>query len=151
MSIFVARIPPIVSSQELRKIFEKFGQLTEFDVKRTFAFISYPDIKSAEKAIEEVNGKQIDGLELAVVDIERVIVLIKMINIIDLDMHYHHIAEEVDLIAEVEVQVEVEAETLSSSQITIFIFFKICINFFFTFKTLEEERRQKLKQKFIFI
>jgi RNA recognition motif-containing protein len=67
MNIYVGNIAHAVSEEELRQAFEVFGEVAEvrlitdkFSGKpKGFGFIEMPSKEEAEKAIEEMNGKDL--------------------------------------------------------------------------------------------
>ena len=72
-NIFVKNIAPEVSNRELYELFKKFGEI--FSVKlaldysgksKRYGFVQYRDPASADKAIAEMNGKEIRGRKLIV-------------------------------------------------------------------------------------
>jgi RNA recognition motif-containing protein len=67
MDIFVGNLPLDVGQNDLREIFEKFGEVTEVRLIKEkshgkfkgYAFIEMPSKEEAQKAIEETNGKDL--------------------------------------------------------------------------------------------
>ena len=74
MNIYVGNLTFDVSEDDLREAFEQFGEITEVRMimdKRSgkskgFCFIEMPSKDEAEKAIEEMNGKEFKGRDLNV-------------------------------------------------------------------------------------
>jgi RNA recognition motif-containing protein len=74
MNIYVGNLTFDVSEDDLREAFEQFGEITEVRLimdKRSgkskgFCFIEMPSKDEAEKAIEEMNGKEFKGRDLNV-------------------------------------------------------------------------------------
>ena len=74
MNIYVGNLAHQVTDEELRQAFEEFGQVTEARIimdkfsgeSRGFGFVEMPSKEEAEKAIEEMNGKDIKGSEVKV-------------------------------------------------------------------------------------
>ena len=74
MNLFVAGLPFDMEEGELQEIFEEFGKVNSAKVildretrkSRGFGFVEMPDTAEAEKAIEALNGSQIDGRNIAV-------------------------------------------------------------------------------------
>ncbi len=66
MTIYVGNLLFDVSEGDLREMFEKFGEVTEVRLimdkfsgkSKGFGFIEMPSQEEAEKAIEEMNGKE---------------------------------------------------------------------------------------------
>jgi len=74
MNIYVGNLARQVTDEELRQAFEGFGQVAEARIimdkfsgeSRGFGFVEMPAKEEAEKAIEEMNGKDLKGRELNV-------------------------------------------------------------------------------------
>jgi len=69
MNIYVGNLLFDVTEDELRELFEPFGQVTEVRMimdkfsgkSKGFGFIEMPSKEEAEKAIEELNAKDLKG------------------------------------------------------------------------------------------
>ncbi len=74
MNIYVGNLPNEATEDEVRQAFEGFGQVTEVRIitdrfsgeSRGFGFVEMPSKAEAEKAIEEMNGKELKGRALNV-------------------------------------------------------------------------------------
>jgi len=74
MNIFVGSLPFHVEEAELRSIFEEYGEVTSAKIitdkfsgkSRGFGFIEMSDDELAQKAIEELNGAELDGRTIVV-------------------------------------------------------------------------------------
>ena len=74
MNIFVGNLPFSASRSELEQIFGEYGAIDSAAVindretgrSRGFGFVEMPDAGEAKKAIEELNGYEIDGRALTV-------------------------------------------------------------------------------------
>ena len=74
MNIYVGNLARQVTDEELRQAFEAFGQVAEARIimdkfsgeSRGFGFVEMPSKEEAEKAIEEMNGKDLKGRALNV-------------------------------------------------------------------------------------
>lgn len=74
MNLYVGNLLFDVSESDLREAFEQFGQVTEVRLimdkfsgkSKGFCFIEMPSKDEAEKAIEEMNGKEFMGRALNV-------------------------------------------------------------------------------------
>ena len=74
MNIYVGNLVFDVSEDDLREAFEQFGEITEVRLimdkfsgkSKGFGFIEMPSKDEAEKAIEEMNGKEFKGRALSV-------------------------------------------------------------------------------------
>ncbi|CDO65001.1 alternative splicing factor ASF-1, putative [Plasmodium reichenowi] len=71
--LYVGNIPGSATRQELIKIFEEYGKISDIDIKynrnsngTNYAFIEYENPKSAEKTIQKRNGKKFKGYMLKV-------------------------------------------------------------------------------------
>jgi RNA recognition motif-containing protein len=74
MNIYVGNLSFDVTEDQLKELFGPFGQVTEVRLimdkfsgkSKGFGFIEMPSKEEAEKAIEELNGKDMDGREITV-------------------------------------------------------------------------------------
>lgn len=74
MNIFVGSLPYSLSESDLRQFFEEYGEVTSVKIindkfsgrSKGFGFIEMPDDASATKAIEELNGAEVDGRSIVV-------------------------------------------------------------------------------------
>jgi RNA recognition motif-containing protein len=74
MNIYVGNLLFDVTEDQLKELFEPFGQVTEVRLimdkftgkSKGFGFIEMPSKEEAEKAIEELNGKDMDGRQITV-------------------------------------------------------------------------------------
>ncbi len=74
MNIYVGNLPREITEDEVRQAFEAFGQVTEVRIiadkfsgeSKGFGFVEMPSKDEAEKAIEEMNGKDMKGRALNV-------------------------------------------------------------------------------------
>ena len=74
MNIYAGNLPHKTTEDELRQAFAEFGQVTEVRLimdkfsgeSKGFGFIEMPSKAEAEKAIEEMNGKEFMGRVLNV-------------------------------------------------------------------------------------
>eukprot|EP01017_Pseudomicrothorax_dubius_P019832 TRINITY_DN2187_c0_g1_i7.p1 TRINITY_DN2187_c0_g1~~TRINITY_DN2187_c0_g1_i7.p1 ORF type:complete len:150 (-),score=30.68 TRINITY_DN2187_c0_g1_i7:214-663(-) len=64
--IFVGKLAKNVEEKDLKKAFEKFGEVKSIEMKHSFAFIEFEGGNAAEDAIKEMNGKELDGSEIRV-------------------------------------------------------------------------------------
>ncbi|SRR5258708_6639011 len=73
MNLYVSNLSFQVTDEELKTLFEKFGEVTSAKVitdkgtgrSRGFAFVELPDT-AGEEAIKELDGKQLDGRAISV-------------------------------------------------------------------------------------
>ncbi len=74
MNIFVGSLPFSLEESELRGFFEEYGEVSSVKIitdkfsgrSKGFGFIEMPDEESAKKAIEELNGAEVDGRTIVV-------------------------------------------------------------------------------------
>ena len=73
-NIYVGNLPFSTTDNDLREQFEKFGEVERVKVitdretgrSRGFGFVEMPDDTAGSKAIEELNGADMDGRSLKV-------------------------------------------------------------------------------------
>jgi len=74
MNIYVGNLPKTTDEQTIRNLFEKYGEVSEVklikdkytDELRGFGFIEMPSKSDAQKAIQEVNGTELEDCTLTV-------------------------------------------------------------------------------------
>ncbi|MCE1197915.1 MAG: RNA-binding protein [Marinilabiliales bacterium] len=74
MNIFVGSLPFSLEEAELRGFFEEYGEVTSARIitdkfsgrSKGFGFIEMPNAQEAQKAIEELNGAEVDGRTIVV-------------------------------------------------------------------------------------
>ncbi|MCK4265336.1 RNA-binding protein [Candidatus Babeliales bacterium] len=74
MNIYIGNLAPSVSEDKLRELFEQFGEVTTVKIildkftraPRGFAFVEMSDTSSANEAITELNGTDLDGQSLRI-------------------------------------------------------------------------------------
>lgn len=74
MNIFVGNLSFQSGDDDLLKIFEAYGEVTSAQIiidrmsgrSRGYGFVEMPDDGAAQKAIDELNGKEIGGRALTV-------------------------------------------------------------------------------------
>ncbi|MFO1519020.1 MAG: RNA-binding protein [bacterium] len=72
--LYVGSLPYSTTETELRELFEPFGSIESVRIisdkftgrSKGFGFVEFSDDEAAEKAIQEVNGKELDGRSLVV-------------------------------------------------------------------------------------
>ncbi len=72
--LYVGNLPYSVTDDALAELFAGFGEVTEAKVisdkfsgrSKGFGFVTMADEKMAEKAIAEMNGKEVDGRSIVV-------------------------------------------------------------------------------------
>ena len=72
--IFVGSLPWATTSEDLQSLFAKYGSVLRADVlkdkmtgrSRGFGFVEMENDAEAEKAIQELNGSDLDGRKLVV-------------------------------------------------------------------------------------
>jgi RNA recognition motif-containing protein len=74
MNIFIANLNFKVQEEELREIFEAYGEVESARIisdrstgrSKGFGFVEMPNAEEAEKAINELNNSEVDGRNLVV-------------------------------------------------------------------------------------
>ena len=74
MKVYVGNLPFKVRDNELKELFAKYGEVTEAVVivdkfngrSKGFGFVTFADDSSAQKAIEEMNEKEMEGRKIKV-------------------------------------------------------------------------------------
>ncbi len=74
MNIFVGNLASDVTEEELNNLFSEFGQVKEVKIIRDlfsqqskgFGFVEMPGLAEAQKAIKELNTKEVKGKKLTV-------------------------------------------------------------------------------------
>jgi RNA recognition motif-containing protein len=74
MNIFVGSLPYVLSEADLRELFENFGEVSSVKIitdkisgrSKGFGFIEMPDEEAAKKAMEDLNGKEVQGRAIVV-------------------------------------------------------------------------------------
>lgn len=74
MNVYVGNLPYTTSSDDLRELFEQFGEVTSANViadrdsgrSKGFGFVEMADDEQAKQAIEKLNGHEMDGRAVTV-------------------------------------------------------------------------------------
>lgn len=74
MNIYVGNLPYSATESTLKELFEGFGEVTTSKIvadkftgsSRGFGFIEMPNAEEAQKAIDELNGKDFQGRKIVV-------------------------------------------------------------------------------------
>ena len=74
MNIYIGNLPKTATEEAVRSLFEEHGEVIEVKLikdqysgeLRGFGFIQMPSKEEAEKAIQEINGKEMEGRTLTV-------------------------------------------------------------------------------------
>ncbi|UCH13345.1 MAG: RNA-binding protein [Bacteroidales bacterium] len=74
MNIYVGNLSYKVEENELRQIFEEYGEVASVNIitdkysgrSKGFGFVEMNDEEQAKKAIEELNQKEVDGRQIVV-------------------------------------------------------------------------------------
>ena len=72
--LYVGNLPYTVTDENLKEMFSSLGEVTESAVisdkfsnrSKGFGFVTFADEASAEKAVKEMNGKDVEGRALVV-------------------------------------------------------------------------------------
>ncbi len=78
MNIFTARLSYDTQSNDLREVFEEFGEVSSANVitdkftgqSKGFGFVEMPDDSAAQNAIAELNDSSLDGRTIVVKEAE---------------------------------------------------------------------------------
>lgn len=74
MNIFIAKLSSGTKSEDLEKLFSKFGEVTSAKVvvdrgtglSKRYGFIEMPDEQAAYEAIDKLNDTELDGSQIVV-------------------------------------------------------------------------------------
>jgi len=74
MNIYVGNLSYKVNEDDLKQIFEEYGQVTSVNLisdkytgqSKGFGFVVMDNKEEAEKAIQEINGREVDNREMKV-------------------------------------------------------------------------------------
>ena len=74
MNIFVGNLNYSITEDDMREIFEEYGELTSVKLitdkftgrSKGFGFVEMADAEEAKKAIEELNGAEVEGRSMVV-------------------------------------------------------------------------------------
>lgn len=74
MKLFVAKLPPHVTSERLKAMFESYGQVVDAKIimdrdtgkSKCYGFVEMTDAEGGKSAIENLNGIQMEGKEILV-------------------------------------------------------------------------------------
>lgn len=74
MNIFVGSLPFSLEENELREFFEEYGEVSSVKIisdkftgrSKGFGFVEMPDDAQAQKAIDELNGAEVNGRTIVV-------------------------------------------------------------------------------------
>ena len=74
MNIFVGSLPFSLEENELREFFEEYGEVSSVKIisdkftgrSKGFGFVEMPDDAAAQKAIDELNGAEVNGRTIVV-------------------------------------------------------------------------------------
>jgi RNA recognition motif-containing protein len=72
--IFVGNLSFSLSDEKFKEAFEKFGKVSEAVIiknkfnnrSKGFGFVTFDNAEDAQKAVAEMNGKELDGREVTV-------------------------------------------------------------------------------------
>lgn len=64
--IFIGKISQQTTPESLERAFRAYGDVSKVDMKNGFGFIFYDSLDSAQDAIRDMNGKDLDGSNLVV-------------------------------------------------------------------------------------
>lgn len=61
--LYVGHLLPTCTEQNIREAFDRFGTILKIDMKNGFCFVSYGNVDAADRALNELHNKAIDGSE----------------------------------------------------------------------------------------
>lgn len=64
--VFVGSLPPSVKPEDLRRLFENFGVVTECDIMNRCGFVHMENAEMAENAIRSLNNTNFKGITISV-------------------------------------------------------------------------------------
>ena len=64
--IFVGKLPPTCKDFELRKLFERYGEVTECSILGNYAFVHMKTEDMADEAINNLNNWDMNGFKISV-------------------------------------------------------------------------------------
>jgi arginine/serine-rich splicing factor 4/5/6 len=64
--IFIAKLSSSIREKDLDYEFRRFGNIKNIQLKRGYAFIEYEDIKDAEDAVKDMDGRKFEGQRIVV-------------------------------------------------------------------------------------
>lgn len=64
--VFVGSLPPSVKPEDLRRLFENFGVVTECDIMNRCGFVHMESAEMAENAIRSLNNTNFKGITISV-------------------------------------------------------------------------------------
>ncbi|MBI2074455.1 MAG: RNA-binding protein [Candidatus Levybacteria bacterium] len=72
--LFIANLPWSITSDKLRELFSQYGEIVNVELitdrntgrSRGFGFVTFANAADAQKAIDEINGKEIDERKIIV-------------------------------------------------------------------------------------
>ena len=70
--IFVGNLPDRYPDDSLRELFEQYGEVSECDVIKNFAFVHFVSEDEAEAAVKGLNGAEVKGKNIRVEISEKV-------------------------------------------------------------------------------
>ena len=70
--IFVGNLPDRYPDDSLRELFEQYGEVSECDVIKNFAFVHFVSEEEAEAAVKGLNGVEVKGKNIRVEISEKV-------------------------------------------------------------------------------
>lgn len=64
--IFITHLSRHINEDDLRYSFKGFGEIRSIQIKKGYGFITFDKISSAQAAIAEMDGKELDGSKIVV-------------------------------------------------------------------------------------
>lgn len=64
--LYVGRVPNNARERDIEKFFKGYGSIREVILKNGYGFVEFDDLRDAEDAVEDLNGKDLMGERLIV-------------------------------------------------------------------------------------
>eukprot|EP00768_Dysnectes_brevis_P005815 gnl/Dysnectes_brevis/435_a478_4996.p1 GENE.gnl/Dysnectes_brevis/435_a478_4996~~gnl/Dysnectes_brevis/435_a478_4996.p1 ORF type:complete len:377 (-),score=89.87 gnl/Dysnectes_brevis/435_a478_4996:70-1200(-) len=64
--VFIGRLPFEATENSIREVMSEAGTITQLDMKRGFAFLQYENAEAAERAIRELDGRDMGDMQIVV-------------------------------------------------------------------------------------
>ena len=76
VKLYVGNLPFSVTNEELKKLFASYGEIEESTIisdkfsgrSKGFGFVTFSDNADGKKAVSEMNGKDIQGRQIKVIE-----------------------------------------------------------------------------------
>eukprot|EP00455_Lapot_gusevi_P023061 TRINITY_DN2398_c0_g1_i3.p1 TRINITY_DN2398_c0_g1~~TRINITY_DN2398_c0_g1_i3.p1 ORF type:complete len:250 (-),score=62.21 TRINITY_DN2398_c0_g1_i3:108-857(-) len=69
--LYVGNLPSNIRTRDLERLFDRYGRVTDVQIKGSFAFVEFSDERDAEDAVRALSGYDYDGAPLRVEFVQR--------------------------------------------------------------------------------